>query len=177
MREEGESQWGGGVGDGRQAADELEQDPSWLLLPPPLLPLLLMSCECLRQRSSLAETNTSASNGSTMFSMMDDNTLPPPLAGVSHKLLVSPTRQSAILVLGGDVEGGTGGAGRNTLNLGEEAMMAGEEGSDGSGDSACSCMMMVAAAVGEDKGREQREELKMKGGGWWTCQRGGWGGM
>jgi hypothetical protein len=122
-REEGESQWG-------EASVVFESPPLQLplMLLPPLLPLISF---CLRHLSSLAETKTSASNGWTMLWKIDDSTLPLPLPpsawlelllGVSHKLLVSPTKQSAILGCDG-AEGGAGAGGKNTLNLDVDATM------------------------------------------------------
>ncbi len=122
-REEGESQWG-------EASVVFESPPlQLLLLPPLLLPLISF---CLRHLSSLAETKTSASNGWTMLWKIDDSTLPLPLPlawlelllGVSHKLLVSPTKQSAILGCDGAGGGaGAGAGGKNTLNLDVDATM------------------------------------------------------
>jgi hypothetical protein len=128
-REEGESQRG-------EASVVFESPPLQLLLPLPLLlPLLLpLISFCLRHLSSLAETKTSASNGWTMLWKIDDSTLPLPLPlplawlelllGVSHKLLVSPTKQSAILACDGAGGGaGAGAGGKNTLNLDVDATM------------------------------------------------------
>ena len=64
-----------------------------------LLLLLQSTCDCLRHLSSLADINTSASTGSTILLRIDDNTLLLLLLllpdGSSHRLLVSPTKQSA----------------------------------------------------------------------------------
>ncbi len=131
-REEGESQWG-------EASVVFESPPLQL----PLMPLLLLLLPplisfCLRHLSSLAETKTSASNGLTMLYKIDDSTLPLawlalPL-GVSHKLLVSPTKQSAILGCDGG-GGGAGAGGKNTLNLDVDATMPVDRTSWGVSDS------------------------------------------
>jgi hypothetical protein len=138
--------------------------------------LLLLVCDCRRHLSSLEETNTSASSGSTMLVRMDESTLLPPLLlGASQKLLVSPTRHSAILggVGVGVGVGVAGAAGRRSLNFDVKAMMPVESRAESIEDrSACSRMMTVAEAASEcPEALEQREALKMKGEGCTTCQR------
>ncbi len=86
--------------------------------------LLLSTSVCLLHLSSLAETNTSASNGSTILRRIDEITLPLPLVASSHRLLLSPTRQRAIF---GRAGGGASweNRGKITLNLDVNATMPG----------------------------------------------------
>ena len=131
-REEGESQWG-------EVSVVFESPPLQL---PLMLPLPLLISFRLRHLSSLVETKTSACSGCTMLWKIDDSTLPlllpPPLLPLlpfawlelllreSHKLLVSPTKQSATLGWDGEEGGagaGAGAGGKNTLNLDVDATM------------------------------------------------------
>ena len=131
-----------------------------------MLGMLPLTCDGLRHLSSLAEINTSACNGSIIKSRIDDNTLmllllllmpPPPLlllllAGTSHRLLVSPTKHSAIFGSACKAAVLDWECGNKTLNFDENAIMP-AEGCCGSAAwsrcaaGQCSRMMIVAAAT------------------------------
>jgi hypothetical protein len=132
-----------------------------------LLKLPMFSCGCLRHLSSLVETKTSASKGSTMFLKIDASTLLLPLVS-SHKLLVSPTKHTAIFGRD-DCSDGDGDAWfaereKTTLNLEVNATMP----VDGAAlvsapETSGSRMMSVAAtAYGSRDETGQKDALKMK---------------